>query len=257
MGWRVDPALLVRRLERAADAGHERRHALSPARRIAPGAHGLRRADRRRQPGDVRQDAVGHLRGLPEARLIIIWGANPSASGIHLVPYIREAQRRGARLVVVDPRTTPLAKQADIHLAVRPGTDLPVALVHPSLPVRGRRTPTRRSSRRTRAAPIGFASARASGRSSAPPPKRASPPTTLRSVAELYATTSPALIRCGWGQERNRNGGSSSLAILALPAVAGKFGVRGGGYAMSNSASWGIDRALDSGAGSRRRASST
>jgi anaerobic selenocysteine-containing dehydrogenase len=64
----------------------------------------------------------------PDARLILLWGANPSASGIHLVPYIREAQRRGARLVVIDPRTTPLARGADIHLAVRPGTDLPVAL---------------------------------------------------------------------------------------------------------------------------------
>ena len=64
----------------------------------------------------------------PEARLIIMWGANPSASGIHLVPHIREAQRRGATLIVIDPRTTPLARQADIHLAVRPGTDLPIAL---------------------------------------------------------------------------------------------------------------------------------
>src|ERR1041384_5364662 len=63
-----------------------------------------------------------------DARLIVLWGANPSASGIHLVPYIREAQRRGATLIVIDPRTTQLAKQADIHLAVRPGTDLPVAL---------------------------------------------------------------------------------------------------------------------------------
>src|SRR5207237_548263 len=50
----------------------------------------------------------------------------------------------------------------------------------------------------------------------------------------------PALIRCGYGQERNRNGGSASLAILALPAVGGKFAERGGGYMMSNSASWGI-----------------
>src|SRR5439155_24678805 len=49
----------------------------------------------------------------PDARLIILWGANPSASGIHLVPFIREAQRRGAALIVIDPRTTPLAKQAD------------------------------------------------------------------------------------------------------------------------------------------------
>jgi anaerobic selenocysteine-containing dehydrogenase len=63
-----------------------------------------------------------------EARLIVIWGANPSASGIHLLPYIQQARRRGARLVVVDPRTTTLAKQADVHLPVRPGTDLPVAL---------------------------------------------------------------------------------------------------------------------------------
>src|SRR5215510_1524711 len=56
-----------------------------------------------------------------DARLIVLWGANPSASGIHLVPYIREAQRNGATLIVIDPRTTPLARQADIHLAVRPG----------------------------------------------------------------------------------------------------------------------------------------
>ena len=50
------------------------------------------------------------------------------------------------------------------------------------------------------------------------------------------------MIRCGWGQERNRNGGAATMAILALPAVAGKFGVRGGGYTMSNSGAWGIAR---------------
>ena len=54
-----------------------------------------------------------------EARLIVVWGANPSASGIHLVPHIREAQRRGAKLIVVDPRTTQLARHADIHLPIR------------------------------------------------------------------------------------------------------------------------------------------
>src|SRR5207249_1877329 len=34
----------------------------------------------------------------PEAALIILWGVNPSASGIHLVPYVRDAQKRGAKL---------------------------------------------------------------------------------------------------------------------------------------------------------------
>ena len=55
------------------------------------------------------------------AKLIVIWGANPSASGIHLVPFIREAQRAGAALVVVDPRATPLARLADLHLAPQAG----------------------------------------------------------------------------------------------------------------------------------------
>ena len=64
----------------------------------------------------------------PHARLIVLWGVNPSASGIHLVPFVREAQKAGRTLVVIDPRATSLARQADLHLAVRPGTDLPVAL---------------------------------------------------------------------------------------------------------------------------------
>jgi len=52
---------------------------------------------------------------------------------------------------------------------------------------------------------------------------------------------SPAAIRCGWGLERNRNGGSAAAAILALPAVGGKFGVRAGGYTLSNSSIWDLD----------------
>jgi anaerobic selenocysteine-containing dehydrogenase len=177
----------------------------------------------------------------PEARLIIVWGANPSASGIHMVPYIRDAQRRGATLIVIDPRTTPLAKQADIHLAVQPGTDLPIALsIHRFLFEEGHadheflRTHTRHADKlRAKALPWTFERTAAEAGVSAE---------SLENVARHYADARPALIRCGWGQERNRNGGNSSLAILALPAVAGKFGVRGGGYAMSNTAAWGIER---------------
>jgi anaerobic selenocysteine-containing dehydrogenase len=177
----------------------------------------------------------------PEARFILLWGGNPSASGIHLVPYIREAQRRGATLAVVDPRLTPLAKQADIHLAVRPGTDLAVALaMHRYLFEEGHADTSFLSEHadgaerlRERAREWTFERAAAEADVDA---------AALRRVAEMYAAASPALVRCGWGQERNRNGGSATMAILALPAVAGKFGVRGGGYTMSNSASWGITR---------------
>jgi anaerobic selenocysteine-containing dehydrogenase len=177
----------------------------------------------------------------PEARLIILWGVNPNASGIHLIPFIRQAQERGARLVVVDPRSTQLARSADVHLAVRPGTDVAVALaIHRFLFTNGfadeqfLQQHTRNADRlRARAAEWTIdKAAQAAGIDAA----------ALERAARLYAESSPALVRCGWGLERNRNGGSAAAAILALPSVGGKFGVRGGGYSMSNSASWGIER---------------
>lgn len=175
----------------------------------------------------------------PDAKLIILWGVNPNASGIHLIPYVREAQRRGATLVVIDPRSTQLGRAADVHLAVKPGTDVVVALaLHRYLFANGLADTafldehaTHVDALRERAAPWTFArAAEVAGVDAA----------QLEQVARLYAESSPALVRCGWGLERNRNGGSAAAAILALPAVGGKFGVRGGGYSMSNSGSWGI-----------------
>ena len=63
-------------------------------------------------------------------------------------------------------------------------------------------------------------------------------PELLERVAEMYAETSPAMIWVGWVLERNRNDGNAEMAALALPAVAGKFGVRGGGFSMSNASAW-------------------
>ena len=177
----------------------------------------------------------------PAARLIIVWGANPAATGIHILPFIREAQRNGAKLVVIDPRTTTLAKQADLHLAVRPGTDVTVALaMHRYLFEEGHADQQflaahTKGAERLRERAREWTVERAAAASGVPAD-------AIRALARMYAATSPAVIRCGWGQERNRNGGNASLAIMALPAVGGKFGVRGGGYTMSNSASWGINR---------------
>src|SRR5262245_32312633 len=165
-----------------------------------------------KMPGVVYQD-------YPHAKLIILWGVNPSASGIHLIPYIKEAQAAGATLVVIDPRTTSLAKKADLHLTPRPGTDLPVALaIHRVLFEEGH-------------ADEAFLAAHAHGadrlRAAARPwtIERAAEvagidPAALRRLADLYVGASPALVRCGWGLERNRNGGSAAAAVLALPSVA-------------------------------------
>jgi anaerobic selenocysteine-containing dehydrogenase len=177
----------------------------------------------------------------PDARLIILWGVNPSTSGIHLIPYVREAQKRGATLIVIDPRTTPLAKSADVHLEVKPGTDVVVALaIHRYLFEHGYADEEFLGAHARNVEPLKERAAEWTIARAAETAGVAA--SALERVAELYATTKPALIRCGWGLERNRNGGNAAMAILALPTVAGKFGVRGGGYSMSNSASWGIER---------------
>jgi anaerobic selenocysteine-containing dehydrogenase len=171
------------------------------------------------------------------ANLIVVWGANPPASGIHLMSHIKAAQKRGAKLVVIDPRRTPLARTADLHLPVAPGTDIALALsVIRELFEQGQadrafldQHTTGADSLRAAAEPWTFARAAETARVDEG---------QLRLFARWYAAASPAVIRCGWGQERNRNGGAATMAILALPAVAGKFGVRGGGYTMSNSAAY-------------------
>lgn len=197
--------------------------------------------------GAANQGLYGKMPGVTyadyvHARLIVLWGVNPAASGIHLIPYIREARKLGARLVVVDPRTTSLARQADLHLAPRPGTDLPIALaVHRYLFEHGA-VDERFLAEHTK----GAAELRA--RANDWTLERAATESgidvdLLERFAEMYRASSPALVRCGWGLERNRNGGSAAAAVLALPAIGAKFGVRGGGFSMSNSTALGIKSA--------------
>ncbi len=175
-----------------------------------------------------------------EASLIVLWGANPSASSIHLVPFVKTARERGARLVVIDPRTTPLATQADLHLPVRPGTDLPLAAsIGRWLLDSGQADEAFLDAHVTGL--DAYAEAVRPWTFDAAARECGVPAATIARVAEWYAEASPAVIRCGWGLERNRNGTDAVMAVLALPALANKFGIRGGGYTMSNSPAWRLD----------------
>jgi len=170
----------------------------------------------------------------PKAAFILIWGANPKATHIHLVPFLKEAKKNGATIVSVDPVRHFSDREVDFHLAVRPGTDLPVALAmihtwaNKNLLDGAFIAQHASGAEELLAAAQAWSPARAAAVSGVSE-------SAIERLAEAYAAASPALIRLGWGMERNRMGARAAGAILAMPALLGKFGVPGGGYTLSNS----------------------
>lgn len=170
----------------------------------------------------------------PKAKLIIIWGANPKASNIHLVPFLKKAKANGARIVVIDPRLNFSMREIDLHLPVYPGMDLPVALAMIHYWDRHNLLDKDFLDRHTLDKEILLDKASAYDFDQAASISGVNAK-DIEKLANWYAETNPALIRLGWGMERNKNGGQAAAAILAMPALLGKFGVRGGGYTLSNS----------------------
>ncbi|MFI6682141.1 molybdopterin oxidoreductase family protein [Streptomyces sp. NPDC050485] len=81
------------------------------------------------------QRAFGVDRGLPfpladvaRTGCVILAGSNLAETMPPALRYLRELRENGGKLIVIDPRRTKTAEQADLHLAPRPGTDLALAL---------------------------------------------------------------------------------------------------------------------------------
>ena len=55
---------------------------------------------------------------------VLVMGANPSENHPACMAHINRARDRGAKLIVVDPRQTRTARQADKYIRIRPGTDI-------------------------------------------------------------------------------------------------------------------------------------
>jgi anaerobic selenocysteine-containing dehydrogenase len=218
-GWLTEGALATRFFRRLGASNLERTYCAAAFSAATEGMYG-------KVPGTALED-------YEHANLVVLWGVNPSATGIHLVPVIERAKERGAKLVVLDPRRTPLARRADLHIPLRPGTDLPVALA--IINALFERDHADLAFLDAHAARVDELRARASGWSLDAAAREASVDVAaLDRFVELYAASSPAALRLGYGLERNRNGGSAVCAVLAIPAVAGKLGVRGGGFTTSN-----------------------
>ena len=162
------------------------------------------------------------------AKLIIVWGNNATACNLHLMRQINAAKRDGAKLVVIDPRRIKVADQAHLFLAVRPGTDVVLAFALATELERQGGLDRTFIDKHVLGADAYMAVAReyTAERAAQICGVEAD---DIRRLAQWYREASPAVIAWGNGLERNQNGGSGIRAIAALPALAGKFGVAGGG----------------------------
>jgi anaerobic selenocysteine-containing dehydrogenase len=173
-------------------------------------------------------------RDVVHSKLVVIWGANPTVSNTHFPPLVQQAVAAGAKVVVIDPRRTAMAKRADLHLAIRPGTDTVLALaIANHWANNGHLDREFCEAHSTGADEVLAAAAEWSI-------ERAAEVTGLDAnailmLADWWGITRPTMLRIGWGQERNANGGASCRAILSLPVLGGHFGRPGSGVIGSTS----------------------
>ncbi|HEU5382065.1 MAG TPA: molybdopterin oxidoreductase family protein [Ktedonobacteraceae bacterium] len=171
---------------------------------------------------------------LTMSKLILIWGSNPASTAPHIMPFLREAQRNGARVIVIDPIRTLTARSANQHIQPFPGTDAALALGMMYVMVRENlHRPDWLA-----AHALGWEDLRK--RVMEFPAERASSITglaeeTIIDLARAYATTSPALLRVTDGINRHTNGGQTVRTLACLPALTGQYGLPGGGLMYSTS----------------------
>jgi len=176
------------------------------------------------------------------SRYIIAWGSNIHGNNVHLWPFIVEARRKGAKLVVIDPYRTRTAQCADWYLPINPGTDAALALGLMHVIINENLYDADYVARYT----VGFDELKTLA-------QRYSPEKVahwtgisaddIRKLAREYATVRPSVIRVNYGIQRSERGGMSMRAVTMLPCLIGSWKEVGGGLQLSLSGSFGLNKA--------------
>ena len=190
------------------------------------------------------------------SRLILMWGWSPGDGtfGTGTLPYLKEARRRGVRIVCVDPRVTRTSRElADEHVFIRPSTDAAALIAMAYVIVREGLHDQAFLDRHV----LGFDDAHLPAGVAAGASYRAYlegvadgvqktpgwaseitgiPAETLRRLAIEYATSKPAALQCGYAPGRTIAGEQFHRAAYALAALTGNIGIPGGNTGVSNGA---------------------
>ncbi len=168
-----------------------------------------------------------------EAKLILLWGANPVVSNLHLWSRVQEAKRRGAKVVAIDPYRSLSAEKCSQHVALRPGTDGALALGMMHVLISEQLIDRDYLDRYT----IGFPELKERVLAQYSPAWAAAacglPVQEIVDLARAYGATKPAAIRLNYGMQRHAGGGMAARTIACLPALVGAWRDPAGGIVLT------------------------
>jgi len=163
-----------------------------------------------------------------KAEVIVIIGSNPTVNHPVGATWMKNAMRRGTKLILMDPRATDLSRQATHHLAFKPGSDVPMlnAIMH--VIIEENLTDPEFIAERTE----GFEAMKAHLQAYTPElmePICGIPADTLRQVARLYATSQGSMILWGMGVSQHVHGTDNARCLISLALMTGQIGRPGTG----------------------------
>lgn len=162
------------------------------------------------------------------SKYIIIWACNSVSTNLHHWHIVKEAQKKGAKVVVIDSYASKTAKEADWHIAPKPGTDGALAMAMMHVIIDEGLVDQDYVDNYT----VGYKEL--AERASTCTPEWAEnitgiPAADIRQLAREYATTPPAAIRIGVALERSFGGSQAIRAVTCLPGLIGAWRHVGGG----------------------------
>jgi anaerobic selenocysteine-containing dehydrogenase len=177
-----------------------------------------------------------------EAKLILLWGANPVVSNLHLWSRVQEAKRRGAKVVAIDPYRSLSAEKCTQHVALLPGTDGALALGMMHVLIGENLLDRDYIARHT----LGFEQLEERVRQYTPDWAARTCGLSVQEVVQLardYGTAKPAAIRLNYGMQRHAGGGIAARTIACLPALTGAWRDAAGGIVLTTADFYGFDHA--------------
>jgi anaerobic selenocysteine-containing dehydrogenase len=178
-----------------------------------------------------------------EARLILLWGANPVVSNLHLWSRVQAAKRKGAKVVAIDPYRSLTAEKCTQHVALMPGSDGALALGMMHVLIRDNLVDRDYLDRYT----VGYEPLRQRVLKEYSPDRVARicgvPAETVVQLARDYGTTKPAAIRLNYGMQRHAGGGIAARTIACLPALVGAWREAAGGIVLTTADFYRFDHA--------------